>query len=120
MSLLEVAHLSVEFGAPGAAAYVPGMALALFIRRLAAVPERVLTRELRFRPSGMALLVGELAYTAVALALAATGHGGMSIVIANIVQASVAAALILHAAGVASWATPTPLRNAASWSLPMA
>lgn len=104
-------RLTALFGAPGAAAYVPGMALALFIRRLAAVPERVLTRELRFRASGMALLAGELAYTAVALSLAATGHGGMSIVIANIVQATVAAALIVHAAGLASWATPTPLRR---------
>jgi lipopolysaccharide exporter len=43
-------RLAGWFGAPEAAAFVPGMALALFIQRLGAVPERVLTRQLRFRP----------------------------------------------------------------------
>jgi PST family polysaccharide transporter len=105
-------RLAASFGAPGAAAYVPGMALALFIQRLGVVPERVLTRQLRFRASGMALVIGETTYTAVSLTLVAAGLGAMSIVIAKIVQASVAAAILVRAAGFASWATPTRLARA--------
>lgn len=98
--------------APDAAIYVPGLALAFYIRRLAAMPERVLTREMKFRASGIALVAGELAYTCVALVLAAAGWGGMAIVVANIVQACVMAAVLVKAAGLASWTTPAPLRAA--------
>ncbi|MGN6110137.1 MAG: oligosaccharide flippase family protein [Kofleriaceae bacterium] len=103
-------RLTGLFGAPAAAAYVPGLALALFIQRLGAVPERVLTRQMQFRASGMALAVGETTYTAVAITLAASGMGGMAIVLGKIVQASVAVAILIRAAGFASWATPTRLR----------
>lgn len=98
------------FGAPHAAAYVAPMALALYIRRLGAIPERVLSRELRFRAAGVATIAGELAYTVSALALAAAGYGGWSIVLANLVQSVVMVAILIRAAGFASWATPTPLR----------
>jgi lipopolysaccharide exporter len=98
------------FHAPRAAAYIPWMALAFYIRRFGVIPERVLTRGMKFGPSGMASLLGELAYTAVALVLAAFGYGGWSIVIANIAQSSVAVAILIRAAGVASWATPRKLR----------
>jgi PST family polysaccharide transporter len=103
-------RLTPFFDAPAAAVYVAPMALAFYIRRLGAIPERVLSRQLHFRPAGIANLTGELAYTITALSLAATGHGGWSIVIANIVQSTVATALLVRAAGIASWATPTPLR----------
>jgi lipopolysaccharide exporter len=96
--------------APTAAAYVPGMALAQYIRRFGAIPERVLTRQMQFRASGMAAVAGEVSYTAVALSLAAFGYGGWSIVIANIVQSAVMVAILIRAAGIASWATPTKLR----------
>src|ERR1051325_7306746 len=46
--------------APNAAVYVPGMALALYIRRFTGMPERVLTREMKFRASGVASVSGEL------------------------------------------------------------
>jgi PST family polysaccharide transporter len=102
-------RLTEFFGAPGAAAFVPGMALALFIQRLGAMPERVLTRRLQFRASGTALVAGETTYTAVSLTLAAFGFGAMSIVLAKIVQSCVAVAILWRAAGIASWATPTRL-----------
>ncbi|HWU89425.1 MAG TPA: oligosaccharide flippase family protein [Kofleriaceae bacterium] len=98
------------FGAPHAAAYVAPMALALYIRRLGAIPERVLSRELRFRAAGIAAVAGELSYTVFAIALAAAGHGGWSIVLANIVQSVVVVSILIGASGLASWATPTPLR----------
>ena len=96
--------------APNAAAYVPAMALAFYIRRFTGMPERVLTRQMKFRASGIASVSGELSYTVVALTLAALGHGGWSIVIANIVQSVVMLAVLVRAAGFASWATPTKLR----------
>lgn len=96
--------------APHAAAYVPVMALAFYIRRFTGMPERVLTRQMKFRASGMASVSGELSYTVVALTLAAFGYGGWSIVIANIVQSIVMLAVLVRAAGFASWATPARLR----------
>jgi lipopolysaccharide exporter len=103
-------RLAPFFEAPHAAAYIPGMALAVYIRRYGAIPERVLNRQMKFGASGMASMAGELSYTAVALTLAWLGHGGWSIVIANIVQSTVMVAILIHAAGLASWATPAKLR----------
>src|SRR4051794_2259738 len=59
--------------APHAAAYIPGMALAVYIRRYGAIPERVLNRQLKFGASGVANAGGELVYTVVAVGLAALG-----------------------------------------------
>ncbi|MBA3451992.1 MAG: oligosaccharide flippase family protein [Deltaproteobacteria bacterium] len=103
-------RLTPMLNAPLAAEFVPGMALAIFIRRLSAMPERVLTRDMMFRASGMALGLGEVAYAVSALGLAALGHGGMSIVYANIVQSVVMFLILVRAAGFRSWTTPTPLR----------
>jgi PST family polysaccharide transporter len=103
-------RLTPLFNAPHAAQYVPGMALAIFIRRIGAMPERILTRQMKFRASGMSLVLGELSYTITALAFAAGGLGGMSIVYANIVQSVVVVAILIKAAGFASWATPAKLK----------
>jgi len=86
------------------------MALAVYIRRYGAIPERVLNRNMKFGATGMASVCGELTYTVVALTLAAFGYGGWSIVIANIVQSSVMVGILIRAAGLASWATPARLR----------
>ena len=104
--------LMAFFSAPNAAAYLPGMALAVYIRRYGAIPERVLNRQMNFRASGFAAIAGELSYTIVALILASPlfDYGGWAIVIANIVQSTVAVAILIRAAGFASWATPTKLR----------
>lgn len=103
-------RLAPFFDAPAAAAYIPGMALALFLRRLTAMPERVLTRDMKFRASGLAGMSGELSYTVVALSLAALGYGGWSIIIANIVQSAVMLFVLVRAAGIASWLTPSRLK----------
>lgn len=95
--------------APHAAVFVPGMALSIWIKRLSAMPERILTRQMKFRASGMAMALGELTYTICALSLAYAGYGGMSIVYANIVQSIVVLVILVRAAGIASWATPTKL-----------
>ncbi len=98
------------FGAPQAAAYIPAMCLALYIRRLGAIPERVLSRTLNFRAAGIAAILGELSYTVTALALAWRGYGGWSIILANIVQSVVVVTILVRASGLASWLAPTPLK----------
>jgi lipopolysaccharide exporter len=103
-------HLTPLLDAPHAAVYVPGMALAVFIKRLGAMPERMLTKAMNFRPSGMALAVGETVYTATALTCAYRGWGGMSIVFGNLAQSTIVVIILMRAAGFRSWATPTPLR----------
>ncbi|MEO8704759.1 MAG: oligosaccharide flippase family protein, partial [Kofleriaceae bacterium] len=103
-------RLAPFFDAPKAAAYIPGMALSLYIRRLGAIPERVLTQNMQFRPSGMALVLGEVVFTISALSFAVGGFGGWSIIIAKNIQSVVAVAVLVKAAGISSWATPVPLR----------
>jgi PST family polysaccharide transporter len=103
-------RLTPLLDAPHAAVYVPGMALSVFIRRLGAMPERILVQQMNFRPSGLALALGEVAFTAAALPLAASGWGGWSLVVANNIKSLVAVAILINAAGVRSWATPTRLR----------
>jgi PST family polysaccharide transporter len=102
--------LTRAFGAVDAAKFVPLMALSVFIRRLGAMPERILTQQMNFRPSGMALALGEFAFTATALPLAYLGFGGWSMIWANVVKAAVATFILMRAAGIKSWATPTKLR----------
>src|SRR5262245_44845774 len=101
--------LTRVLGAPDAAKFIPGMALSVFIRRLGAMPERILTQNMNFRPSRLALALGVSALTATALPRAALGCGGWSMVVANLVKSIVAVWILIGAAGVASWATPTKL-----------
>jgi PST family polysaccharide transporter len=96
--------------APHCARYIPGMALAVFIKRLGAVPERVLTRSMRFRPVGLAAAFGEIVYAITAVSLAASGWGGDAIVVGNIVQSTVTVTILIYAAGWREWATPVRLR----------
>ncbi|MBA3542100.1 MAG: oligosaccharide flippase family protein, partial [Deltaproteobacteria bacterium] len=101
--------------APHAAAYVPGMALSVWIRRWGTIPERILTRQMKFRASGMAQIAGEIAYTGSALTLAAIGFcaatsPGQAIVVANIVQSTAMVVILIRASGLRDWTTRTPLR----------
>lgn len=105
-------RLALLLDAPTAGQFIPGLALALFIRRLGAMPERVLNRAMNFRASGIAMTIGEATYTAVTLSLAWRGYGGMAVVYGNIVQSVVMTAVLIRAAGWRTWATPTPLRLA--------
>ncbi len=105
-------YLTPFFDAPHAAVYIPGMALAMWLRRFATMPEIALTRAMRFRASGIALGAGEIVYTGSALLLAYLGWGGMAIVLANIVQSVFCTAVMIGAAGWRSWCKPTPYSSA--------
>jgi PST family polysaccharide transporter len=106
------------FAMPGLMAYVPGLALAVVFERLHIIPERVLTRELRFRPVGLARGFSEILYTVLVIGMAAvwTRVGfhphtiGMSIVYANVAQYAFMFAYNTAASNRKVWLTP------AKWS----
>jgi len=104
--------LAALVNAPQAAAYVPGLALAVFIKRLGAMPERMLAMRMQFRAAGVANALGEVAFAATAVPLAAHGWGGRALVVANLAKSVVTVAILLRAAGLRSWLTPTRLSAA--------
>ncbi len=80
---------------PHLAAFLPGLALAVLIRRITGVADKILVRELRFREVAVANASGEFVFTISAVGIAATTRlGGQAIVIGNIAQAVVEAVLI--------------------------
>ena len=98
------------FHAPHLASFLPGLALAILIRRIGAVPDKVLAREMRFRELAIANGAGDLAYTITAIGLAAsTDLGGQAIVVGNIVQSTIATTLVVRATGL-GWFRPTAWR----------
>lgn len=97
--------------APHLALYLPGMALSVWIRRLASVPEKLLMRAMRFRVVAIASVVGELLYVTLAVGLVLTTDlGGYAIVIANVFQAAAISSILIGNEGVRSWLTPVKLR----------
>jgi PST family polysaccharide transporter len=82
---------------PGMGRLVPGFALAVMIDRTRLIPERLLVRELRFRAVAVTNSVGDLAFTATALALV-TRLGGGAIVAGGIVRSTLTA-IIFHSIG---------------------
>ena len=95
------------FNVPHLSGLLPGLALAVLIRRIG---DKVLVRETRFRELAIANGLGELAFTLCALTLAATTKlGGMAIVIGNILQSTVTTTLIVRATGL-GWFQLSPWR----------
>ncbi|MBI2392736.1 MAG: oligosaccharide flippase family protein [Deltaproteobacteria bacterium] len=110
--LLLAAPLSAAFHAPRAALYVPGLALSVMLDRIGYVPERLLSRSMRFRRIAGARAAGDLAFTVASLALAIAGFGGMAIVLANVLRSALRAALYVGAVPMASWLSPHRLERA--------
>ncbi len=100
-------RLGPVLDAPGLAAFLPGMVLAVALRRLASIPDKILIRDMRFRAVAVANGLGEILYTVSAVALAATTSlGGHAIVIGNILQSALLLAVLIGAAGIREWLTP--------------
>lgn len=107
--VLLVDSFSVFFNAPNLSHYLPGMALVVAIRRMVSIPDKLLVRDMRFKLVALANGAGELAYVGLAVGLVVgTDLGGFAIVVANIVQALVVAAIEIPAAGLRRWLTPKP------------
>jgi O-antigen/teichoic acid export membrane protein len=108
---LTASYIAPLVNSPSLAIYLPGMALAMFIRRIGSVPDKLLLGRMRFRAVAGAAALGEVVFTASSIVLVMTTDlGGMAIVIANIVQASVTASIEIYLCGVAAWLTPHRLR----------
>jgi O-antigen/teichoic acid export membrane protein len=104
-------HLTQFFNAPHLGLYLPGMALAVFIRRIGSTPDKLLLRQMRFRTIAIATAAGEVTYSALAVTLVInTDLGGFAIVIANIVQAAVVTGTTSAACGLSEWLTPVRLK----------
>ena len=98
--------------APTMGQYVPGFALAIFFERISNVPERLLTRQMRFRALGGARGLAEITYSLISVALAMLGLGGMAIVYGNVARGVMLAASFTALAPRADWLTPTRLKLA--------
>jgi len=97
--------------APHLHEYLPGMALAVLIRRVGSMPDKLLLRRMRFRTVATATALGEVSYSAIAVTLVVTTDlGGHSIIIANIAQACVITGITAWACGLRDWLTPVKLR----------
>lgn len=114
--------IAVYVNSPKMGQYVPGFAVAGFIERFGYIPERTLTRDLKFRPMALARSAGEITYTVSSIAMAPF-IGAMAIVIANIIRAVILTGMTIRASNRAEWLTRAPLRwstirTMTSYSLP--
>lgn len=90
--------------------YLPGMAVAIFFRRLAVPAERVLCRDLRFAAVGLSRALGEFLYTGMSITLAVYGFGGLAIVYGNICQFFLMFMILVIVADRKEWLTPSKIR----------
>ena len=102
-------QLGALLNAPDMGQYIPGTVVAVAMRRVAAIPDRVLIRDLRFRTSALIQAVSEIAFVGTTLPLAAYGLGGHAIVIGNMIQAAIMLGAASMAAGWRSWLQPCRL-----------
>jgi PST family polysaccharide transporter len=93
---------------PQLTSYIPLAVVGVALRRISAIPHRILIRDFRFRIAAMAEAAGEISYVGTTLLLAYLGYGGYSILIGNIVQASILLGMVTAAAGL-SWLRPCRL-----------
>lgn len=96
--------------APEMGRFVPGLAAALILERARHVPQRLLVRDLRFRTVAIVNSLGELTFTATALALAPY-WGGMAIIAGTITRSLLTAVLYFGACPRAEWLVWAPLRG---------
>jgi PST family polysaccharide transporter len=104
-------QLGPLFDAPNMGRFVPGFAVVTMMERIGYIPERIVVRDLQFRPISIARAVGELSYTSVALATAPF-FGGMGIVYGNLVRSTLVTVLTMRAARWEEYGKPAPL----SWT----
>ncbi len=100
------------FNAPNLGRYLPLFIVSMLIERVIFVPERLLVRELRFGWLAVARAGGELAYTAVSVALAAHGVGAMAIAWGNLARSTFRFLTIVPSVNRREWLEPHRLRLA--------
>ena len=119
MGVLALAFVSALTGplgtwldAPGLARFMPLLVASALLDRVSYLPERMLVRKLRFRWLSVARALGELCFTGVSLALAATGFGAIALAWGGLCRSAFRFAAIVPAAARRDWLEPHPLRLA--------
>jgi len=92
--------------------FIPLLAVAVGMRRLSLIPEKLLVQRLQFKAIALTQTLGELVYAGTTIFFASHGHGAWSVVYGNIVQYSTVTLIILVAVGLRAWIAPQP------WSWP--
>lgn len=93
---------------PSIADYIPLLVLAVAIRRLSVIPEKLLVQRLQFKAIALTQTLGELIYACTTIFFASRGHGAWSVAYGNIAQFSTVTVIVVTAVGVRPWTTPTP------------
>ncbi len=88
--------------APNMGRFIGGFAIAHLLDRARSMPERLLVRELRFRDVAIINSIGEVTFTAVALATASR-YGGYAIVIGGLVRSTLTFLLFVRKVPRSEW-----------------
>jgi lipopolysaccharide exporter len=97
--------LGVMVEAPEMGRFIGGFAIAHMIDRARGMPERILVRDLRFRDVAIINSIGEVTFTAVALATAPR-WGGYAIVIGGLVRSTLTCTLFMRKVPRHEWLVP--------------
>lgn len=101
------AELGPYLNAPHLSRYLPGCVIAVAIRRIASIPDRILVRDMRFRIVAVAQATSEVVYVVSALLMAGSfAMGGHAVVYGNIIQALVLLAVLAGATSWSQWLAP--------------
>lgn len=91
------------------AAYLPWLAAPAVLERVSFVPERLMTRDLRFKRVAVIRSLSEVTYSASSVGLAMAGLGGMAIVYANAARSVMRFTLFTSGVRPGAWLAPRPL-----------
>jgi PST family polysaccharide transporter len=95
--------------APRMARFLPGLALSGLLDRAAFVPERILVRDLRFKPLSVSRTAADLTHSAVSVTLAVLGWGGAAIVMGNVARSGVRFIALVVSVKLRDWFEPSRL-----------
>ncbi len=115
--------------APGIGRWLPGLACAALLERVATIQDRILVRDMRFRAVGLLRSLGEVVYSAVTVGLAAAGTGawwggGNALVIGSIARSGVRLVALAAVTPRREWLSPSRItwqktRELFTFGLPM-
>ncbi|HVY44614.1 MAG TPA: oligosaccharide flippase family protein, partial [Minicystis sp.] len=116
--------LGPVFDAPGMARYIPGLAAAGVIERLATVQDRIQVRDMHFGVVGINRSLGEFTYAGVTVALAAAGFGGEAVVLGTLARSVVRLGFLTATTDRRAWLSPCRItwartKELFSFGLPM-
>ena len=122
-------QLGAMIQAPGIGRWLPGLAFAALLERVATIQDRILVRDMRFRAVGLLRSLGEVVYSAASVALAAAGDGawwggGNAVVIGSVARSAVRLVALAAVTPRREWLSPCAItwqetRDLFSFGLPM-